>query len=123
MRSRYAAFAIGDAEYLWSTLHADHDDRAAPRETFLRALRAARGRAYPSLAILDARRRGRVAEVLFFAGLTVRGRDASFVELSDFEHDGTGWRYRSGILVARADLGRDPAGLGIDDFLAIAAAR
>ena len=70
MRSRYAAFAIGDAEYLWSTLHADHDDRAAPRETFLRALRAARGRAYPSLAILDARRRGREAEVLFFAGLT-----------------------------------------------------
>jgi SEC-C motif-containing protein len=45
------------------------------------------------------------------------------VELSDFAHDGTGWRYLSGILVPLAELGRAPEGLTIDAFLAIAGER
>jgi SEC-C motif-containing protein len=123
MRSRYAAFAVGDGAYLWRTLHEEHEDRAAPRDAFLRAIAGGRGRRYASLAILDARGRGREAEVLFAAGLSERGRDLSFVELSDFEHDGVGWRYRSGILVPRAELEGELEGLGIDAFLAIAGAR
>jgi hypothetical protein len=44
----------------------------------------------------------------------------SFVELSDFERDADGWRYLSGIMVPVAELGREPTGLTIDAFLALA---
>jgi SEC-C motif-containing protein len=118
MRSRYSAFALGEAEYLLHTLHKDHEDRGVPRAELLRALRASKDRRrYTSLRILDERRSGRTAEVLFCAGVTEAGKDVSFVELSDFEHDGTGWRYLSGILLPLAYLKRDVDGLGIDEFL------
>jgi SEC-C motif-containing protein len=121
MRSRYAAFALGEAEYLWRTLHADHPDRGEPRDEVLRSLRGARDRLrYTGLAILDERRQGREAEVLFCARITERGEDRSFVELSEFAHEGAGWRYRSGVLVPLGELGRAPEGMGIDAFLAIA---
>jgi SEC-C motif domain protein len=123
MRSRYAAFALADAPYLWRTLHEDHEDRGRPREELIRALRDAKDRRrYASLAILDSRRRGGAGEVLFCAGIFERGRDCSFVELSDFSHDGVGWRYVSGVLVSVATLGRPPEGLDIDAFLALAGA-
>ena len=122
MRSRYAAFALGEAEYLVRTLHDDHPDRGLPRADLLRSLRGAKDRLrYPSLAILDERRSGRTAEVLFAAGIVEGGRDASFVELSDFERGAMGWRYLSGILVPLGELGRPPEGLTIDAFLALAA--
>lgn len=121
MRSRYAAFAMGEAEYLVRTLHEDHADRRLPRADLLRSLRSARERLrYPSLAILDRRVADDTGEVLFCAGLFESGRDQSFVELSDFAHDGTGWRYVSGILVPAKELGRSPEGLTINEFLAIA---
>jgi SEC-C motif-containing protein len=120
MRSRYAAFALGDAAYLVRTLHADHPDRGMAPAELQRGLRGSRRR-YPSLAILDERRSGRTAEVLFAAGITEGGRDVSFVELSDFEREGDGWRYSSGIARALTELGRGTDGLTIDEFLAIAA--
>jgi SEC-C motif domain protein len=124
MRSRYAAFALGEAEYLVRTLHADHPDRALPRADLLRSLRGARDRLrYPSLTILDQRRGQGTGEVLFAAGILEHGRDCSFVELSDFAHDGAGWRYLAGILVPLTELGRAPEGLTIDGFLATSGAR
>jgi len=121
MRSRYAAFALCEAEYLWRTLHADHPDRGEPREAALRSLRAAKDKlSYKGLSILDERRRGREAEVLFCARIAERAEDRSFVELSDFAHDGVGWRYLSGVLLSLGELGRAPEGLTIDAFLAIA---
>lgn len=121
MRSRYAAFALGEAEYLLRTLDAAHADRALPRAELLRSLRGARERLrYPSLEILDSRQTADAGEVLFVAGVVERGKDQSFVELSDFANDGAGWRYVSGILVPLAELGRAPEGLTIDAFLAIA---
>jgi SEC-C motif-containing protein len=131
MRSRYSAFAVGEAEYLWKTLHADHPDRGGhdgghpqtpgPHDKALRSLRSAKDRLkYMGLAILDSRRKGMSGEVLFCATIFERGQDRSFVEKSDFEHDGEGWRYLSGVLVPLADLGRPPEGLGIDEFLALA---
>jgi SEC-C motif-containing protein len=122
MRSRYAAFALGEAEYLLSTLHDDHPDLATPRAELREALPRAGGRRkYTALTILDERRSGGTAEVLFAAGILEGGRDVSFVELSDFERDRGGWRYRSGIVVPIVELGRDVEGLTIDDFVALAA--
>lgn len=126
MRSRYAAFALGEAEYLVRTLDEAHPDRALPREGLLRSLRGAKDRQrYPRLTILDERRSGRTGEVLFHAVVEeIRPKvDVSFLELSDFAHDGAGWRYVSGILVPLAELGRAPEGLTIDAFLALAGTR
>ena len=93
MRSRYAAFAFGDADYLWRTLHPDHEDRAHDRATVLAALReTARTLRFMRLTILDASG----SRVLFHAAVFDRGKDRSFVELSSFARDDAGWRYVAG---------------------------
>ena len=93
MRSRFAAFATADAEYLWRTLHPDHEDRGRPKDEVVRALKdSARGLKFMRLAILDAEGR----RVLFHAAVFEKGKDRSFVELSTFARDGENWRYLSG---------------------------
>jgi SEC-C motif-containing protein len=98
MRSRYAAFARKEAAYLWRTLHPDHDDRSRPEREVLRALGEGRLR-YMGLRVLDRALAppGELARVLFHARVFDQGRDLSFVELSDFLHDGEGWRYLAGL--------------------------
>ncbi len=122
MRSRYAASApLGEAEYLVRTLHEEHADRALPRAELIPL--AARRAGSPPLPEPRhprqpaGRRRGRGA----LRRRAHRGRrDQSFVELSDFAHDGTGWRYVSGILMPLAEIRRPTEGLTIDAFLALA---
>lgn len=93
MRSRFAAFALGDAEYLWRTLHPDHEDRARDRALVLAALKdVARTLRFMRLTILDASDR----RVLFHAAVFDKGKDRSFVELSSFARDDAGWRYVGG---------------------------
>ena len=93
MRSRFAAFARGDAEYLWRTLHPEHEDRARPRDEVLGELReASRAYRYVRLEILEAEG----DHVTFRAGVFQKGADRSFVERSRFARDGGGWRYLSG---------------------------
>jgi SEC-C motif-containing protein len=112
MRSRFAAFALGDAEYLWRTLHPDHEDRAVAKDDLLRTLKAAsRALKYMRLTILDAQD----ARVLFLAGVFDKGKDRSFVELSTFARDGAGWRYLEG--VNRDAREGDATGLTIESML------
>jgi SEC-C motif-containing protein len=119
MRSRFSAFARGAVDWLWTSLHPDHDDRAEPRETVLDHLRRglAQGLRYEALAILDTRPPDAegVAQVLFHATVRAKGRDLSFVELSSFAHDGSGWRYLFGVPVRRERLRGDPRRLTIAD--------
>ena len=100
MRSRFAAFALGDAAYLWRTLHADHDERPSGSEEALRKhLAAQRGEVvYRALEILEVvpPDADGAAQVVFHASIRARGRDASFTERSTFVHDGVGWRYLCG---------------------------
>lgn len=99
MRSRYAAFAKKEVDYLWRTLHADHDDRARDKAAALRDLRdACTTHRYMGLRVLETRAPDAdgVARVLFAAKVFQRGRELSFVELSEFRHDGEGWRYVRG---------------------------
>lgn len=99
MRSRYSAFALGHVIYLYDTMHPDHEDRRRPRAQTLRELReGCESFRYMGLNVLehagpDAHG---IARVLFIAKIFERGRDRSFVELSEFVHDGKGWRYRVG---------------------------
>jgi SEC-C motif-containing protein len=112
MRSRFAAFALGDAEYLWKTLHPDHEDRAHPKGAVLRSLKdASRTLKYMRLTILEAKD----DRVLFLAACFEKGRDRSFVELSTFARDAAGWRYLSGES-RPASAFDDPATLTIASF-------
>lgn len=122
MRSRFAAFAKKEAAYLWRTLHPDHEDRQRPEAEVLRALRASAGTfRYAGLAILDTRPPGEdgIAQVLFLARLFEGSNERSFVELSDFAHDGEGWRYLRGALRPVRAIPGDPARLTIDAFRAL----
>lgn len=99
MRSRYTAFARGDAEYLWRTLAEAHPDRQGVKADVLFALRrAASGSKFLGLTVLDFRPADEraIAVVEFEARVFQKGRDRSFRERSEFLHDGTGWRYLSG---------------------------
>ncbi len=119
MRSRYAAFALGAYEYVWATLHPDHDDRAGDRDAYLAQLRrGASQRKYRELEVLDTRDPDGdgVALVLFAASITDRGKDASFVELSRFVHDGRGWRYLFGTTKPRGAFPKRLDGVDVAAF-------
>jgi SEC-C motif-containing protein len=119
MRSRFAAFALKHVDYLWRTLHRDHDDRARPEALVLKEIRdACVANRYLALRILDARGTDprAPAKVLFAAKVFFRGRDLSFLECSDFAHDGTGWRYVTGQGVSCPFDTVDPA-MTIDAFV------
>ena len=124
MRSRYAAFARGEPDYLWRTLHEEHPDRARDPAEVTRALRETiRTFKYMGLTILETRAADAdgIARVLFWARIFEKGRERSFVELSEFAHDGEGWRYLAGETVPVAELPGDPAKLTIDGFHAATA--
>lgn len=118
MRSRYAAFARGEVAYLWATLDEAHPDRARPRSAVVAALRdITTRRRFPGLVVLDraAPNADGVARVLFHARVFEKGHDHSFVECSDFLHDGYGWRYLSGVMAPSAAATATPT---IPTFLA-----
>ena len=119
MRSRYSAYALKEAAYLWKTLHPDHLDRARPEAEVLKELRAfSQSHQFPGLVIMDRRppdAQG-VAQVLFFAKVFERGKDRSFVERSDFRHDGAGWRYVSGVAKLPSELKGPPEALTLATF-------
>jgi SEC-C motif-containing protein len=119
MRSRYSAFALGEIEYLWRTLHPTHEDRSRPVEEVLRELRqATRKFKYRGLSILDRSPpdAAGLAQVLFLARVFESGKDRSFVERSDFRLDGSGWRYVGGVLRPAAVCELET--LRLDNFLA-----
>ncbi len=119
MRSRFAAFARKEALYLIRTLHPDHEDRGLDQALLLKQLRASASEfRYAGLAILDTAPPGPdgVAKVLFLARIFQKSTDRSFVEVSDFAHDGEGWRYLRGANLPVAAIKGDPMTLRIPTF-------
>lgn len=121
VRSRFSAFALHDAPYLWKTLDPEHEDRALVKTQgmseadMLRRIKInAVALRYMRLRLFD--RSGPdadgIARVLFYAGIYEKGRELSFIELSRFRHDGAGWRYLAGELRPATGL-RDPIPEGI----------
>jgi SEC-C motif domain protein len=97
MRSRFTAFAVGDGDYLWRTLHPDHADRSIPRDVWLAAVRReTRDNRYLGLTVLSASEAGDRATVTFLARIMRHARDASFGERSLFGKTPEGWLYLSG---------------------------
>lgn len=107
MMSRYCAYAKKLAPYVYRTLAADHDDRKRPEQDVLREIRDATATLkFMRLAVLDERNANQdgIAQVLFFARVFEKGQNRSFIELSDFVHDGVGWRYLRGKQAAAARI-------------------
>lgn len=115
VRARYCAFVRGEAEFLWRTLHSDHDDREGSYDEFAARVSRTDTVDYRKLTILDddGPDEEGVARVLFHVAARMDGKDASFVELSYFVHDGEGWRYLVGEL---GTVPRDWKRLTIADF-------
>jgi SEC-C motif-containing protein len=101
MRSRYSAYALKQVDHLWRTLHPSHPDRSRPEDEVKFELRKACSTfKYPGLNILEEEGPDPegAAWVRFHAQVFEKGKDRSFVERSEFRHDGTGWRYVQGEL-------------------------
>jgi SEC-C motif-containing protein len=101
MRSRYSAYALGEAEYLVRTLHPDHPDASRPPAEQVAELRRSRlTLKFARLRVLDhdLAPDGLTGRVLFHAELFERGADRSFLERSQFARTEDGWRYLSGDL-------------------------
>lgn len=113
VRSRFAAFALGEGEYLWRTLHPDHALRGREKDAVVRELsRARQTLRYRAVEVHDVEVTEPHARVLFTARVFERGRDRSFVELSRFRRTSEGWRYLDGTLwAARERLERTIAAL------------
>jgi SEC-C motif domain protein len=121
MRSRYSAYVNKLAPYIHRTLHANHEDRQRPEADVLREIRDATSTLrFMHLTVLgheDPNHQG-LARVLFYVRVFEKGQNRSFVELSDFLHDGTGWRYLRGTQAAAAQL-KSPECLDIPRFRAL----
>jgi SEC-C motif-containing protein len=93
MRSRYASFALGDANYLMATTHPEGAAFRADTQGWRKDLREyTRKTRFVGLEILDAHD----DEVTFRAELMRGDRDATFVERSTFrQHEGR-WKYLEG---------------------------
>ena len=122
MRSRFSAFAKKEAAYLWRTLHPDHEDRQRDEAEVVRQIRSsASALRYAGLKILDRREPDAdgIAQVLFLARIFDKSQELSFVELSDFAHDGEGWRYLRGKGMFVRSIKVDPASFTIASFTAL----
>lgn len=100
MRSRFAAFALGEVDYLVRTLHPEHADLGRDRGALIAALRAAcREQRYMGLSVVEFTEDSvDEAHVTFAARVFHRGKDISFQERSLFRRTEDGWRYLSGEL-------------------------
>lgn len=118
VRSRYSAFARSDGDYLWNTLHSQHEERLAGDADQYRQQIAASGNrgTYLGLTLLDSREAGAdgVAQVLFLARVSHGKLDRSMVELSSFVEEAGQWRYITGTTRQARDLVQAPGNLTIE---------
>jgi len=99
MRSRFAAYALGRADYIVATTHPDNVQFQPDTDAWLASIASfSAGTRFLGLRILEASAvEGTRATVTFHATLQQGGVDASFTEQSTFLRGTDGrWRYRSG---------------------------
>lgn len=98
MRSRYAAYAVGEADYIVDTTHPLGPQHHPDRARWLVEVRSfCDGTTFAGLEVLEAEApKDDEGWVTFRASLLQGGQDVSFTERSRFlKHEGA-WRYHSG---------------------------
>ncbi len=98
MRSRYAAYALGLADYIIATTHPSNPDYSAPTEQWKQEILAFSNQTrFLGLTIHTFLDGPSEAYVAFTAHLEQNGIDASFTEKSRFFKEGERWLYTEGI--------------------------
>jgi len=95
MRSRYAAYALGLAEYIMHTTHPKNPVFNPQFELWKKEiLTFSRSTAFTGLKILEFIDGPQIAFVTFTASLKEGNKDLSFTEKSEFEKIGNQWFYK-----------------------------
>lgn len=97
MRSRYSAYAMGNADYIIDTTHPDNSQYLQDRKLWKRQIEEfCNHTKFVGLEILEDQPGEKISFVTFLAKLKQNGEDASFTERSRFEKAGGRWLYHSG---------------------------
>lgn len=97
MRSRYSAYAVGDAEHIVRTTHPEGPHWQADRAAWLEEIRRfCRAMSFEGLTVRAAREEADRAIVDFEARLRQGERDATLAERSLFLREEGRWLYHSG---------------------------
>jgi SEC-C motif domain protein len=97
MRSRYAAYAAGVAEYILATTHPEGPEHRADRARWTNSVQDfTRSTRFEGLEVMAAGEDGDVGWVEFRARLTRAGQDVSLSERSTFLRVDGRWLYHSG---------------------------
>ena len=97
MRSRYAAYALGEVEYIIETTHPANPQYSEDKALWKRSISQFSHRStFDRLEILDFTEQNATATVTFIAHITQKNGDATFTEKSYFEKVGNQWLYHSG---------------------------
>lgn len=97
MRSRYSAYALGIAQYLIETTHAQSPHRMTDQKQWIRQIAAFSSQtSFDGLEILETDGSTEEAHVSFTAFLSKEGVDLTFSERSLFLKEGHLWKYVSG---------------------------
>lgn len=104
MRSRYAAYARGEVDYIVQTTAPGSPAWQEPVHIWRDEIRRfGRKSEFLGVELLDASVDGDLGEVLFLAKLREGGEDASFEERSAFIRRDGRWFYESGVTRALPD--------------------
>lgn len=99
MRSRFAAYALGLADYIIETTHSDHPEFSKDRARWRESIEAfSRATSFDHLTIKEFVDGEQTATVSFTAHLRQAGSDATFSENSSFVKENDRWLYKSGVI-------------------------
>jgi SEC-C motif domain protein len=97
MRSRYAAYALGLADYIMRTTHPDNPHFSADSDRWKKEIvQFSQNTHFEGLKILEFTDGPQSAYVAFTAYLRQEGEDVSFTERSHFIKVGESWLYKEG---------------------------
>ncbi|HET6343773.1 MAG TPA: YchJ family metal-binding protein [Myxococcota bacterium] len=97
MKSRYVAYAVGDAHYIVTTTHPESGEFDADTSAWLARIgQYSRATEFQGLIIQSFEDGPARAHVTFYAQLRQHGADASFTEKSEFVRVNDRWLYRAG---------------------------
>jgi len=119
MRARFCALCVGRPDYLWKSLHSQHDDRALGEAAQRAAFEAQAGVVrYRRFRVLDQRPKDAYgsAQVLFSAELVQANRTRTVVELATFVEEDGAFRYILGVTRPGEQLAHAPSDLTIDHW-------
>lgn len=102
MRSRYSAYALGNAEYIIATTHPENPVFTSDQQGWKKnILEFSKNTRFEGLKVEEFIDGTEVAFVTFTAVLRQNGQDATFTEKSRFFRVGGRWLYRDGEMTSR----------------------